>query len=170
MDRVAPSPPAHKIRARSGAKRAEALPPTPPEIFLATSKRRASMPPGLPPRATAAPPPLQVSAKAATAPPSSRLSLHFAGRRRGETILVHHGFPRGAFYVFEKGLRRFFLLRTLHRRHCRPSIRRMRWICNRDFLNRGILQRVHTLRIQIDLYALRHPNHNTPHRVVVQRS
>src|SRR6266403_1386872 len=145
MDRVAPSPPAHKIRARSGAKRAEALPPTPPEIFLATSKRRASMPPGLPPRATAAPPPLQVSAKAATAPPSSRLSLHFAGRRRGETILVHHGFPRGAFYVFEKGLRRFFLLRTLHHHRCllnwRVQLRRDQPRLSRIFHRRGDCQR-----------------------------
>src|SRR6266850_4518227 len=240
MDRVAPSPPAHKIRARSGAKRAEALPPTPPEIFLATSKRRASMPPGLPPRATASPPRLQVSAKAATALPSSSLRFRIGGRRRGETILLHHRFPRGAFYVFEKGLRRFFLLRTLHhhrsllnrrvqlranqphfsrilhrrgnrqrqrddsclriprlhelrrlrnvlavyqlwfhvfvnpgflhRRHRRPSIRRVRRIRNRDFLNRGIQQSVHALCIQIDLYALRHPNHDSPHRIVVQRS
>src|SRR6266403_6046055 len=114
MDHAAPSPPAHKIRARSAATPAAAPPRIPPEIFLATSKMQASMPPGLPPRATAAPPPMQASAKAAMARPSSSLGFHFAGRRRGETILVHHGFPRSAFYVFEKILRRFFLLRILH--------------------------------------------------------
>src|SRR5882672_2170473 len=240
VDRAAPSPPAHKIRAPSAVKPAAAPPLTPPEIFLAISKMPASMPPELPPRATASQPPMQASAKAATAPPSSSLPLHFTGRRRGETILLHHRFPRGAFYVFEKGLRRFFLLRTLHyhrsllnrrvqlrgnqphlsrilhrrgnrqrqrddsclriprlhelrslrnvlavhqfwfhlfvnpgfphRRHRRPSIRRVRRIRNRDFLNRGIQQSVHALCIQIDLYALRHPNHDSPHRTVVQRS
>src|SRR5713226_10431207 len=240
MDHAAPSPPAHKIRAQSAATPAAAQLRIPPEIFLATSKMPASMPRGPPPRATAAPPPLQASAKAAMAPPSSSLPFRFAGRQRGETIPVHHRSPRGAFYVFEKGLRRFFLLRTLyhhgsllnrrvqrrgnqphlsrifhrrgnrqrqrddsclriprlhelrrlrnvlavhqlwfhlfvnpgflHRPHRRPSKRRMRRIRNRDFLNRGIQQSVHTLCIQIDLYALRHPNHDTPHRIVVQRS
>src|SRR6266436_4122301 len=114
VDHAVPSPPAHKIRARSAARPAAALPPTPPEIFHATSKMRASRPPGLPPRATASQPPMQASPKAAMAPPSSGLPFHFAGGRRGETILVHHGSPCGALYVFDKSLRRFFLLRILH--------------------------------------------------------
>src|SRR5882724_1249807 len=114
MGLVAPSPPAHKIRAPSAAKPAAAPLPTPPEIFLATSKRRASTPPGLPLRAAAAQPPMQASPKAAMAPPSSSLALRFACRRGGKAIFVHHRFPRSAFYVFEKGLGRFLLLRTLH--------------------------------------------------------
>src|SRR6266436_1164237 len=236
----APSTPERNNRALSAAKLAAAPPPIPPETFLAISKMQASRPPGLPPRATAAPPPMQASAKAATAPPSSSPPFRLAGRRRGKAILIHHRFPRSAFYVFEKGSRRFLFLRTLHhhrsllnrrmqlrgnsphiprifhrrgnrqrepdnsclriprlhelrrlrnvlavhqlwfhlfvnpgflhRRHRRPSIRRVRRIRNRDFLNRGIQQSVHALCIQIDLYALRHPNHDSPHRIVVQRS
>src|SRR6266446_6068580 len=155
MDHAAPSPPAHKIRARSAARPAAALPPTPPEIFHATSKMRASRPPGLPPRATASQPPMQASAKAATAPPSSRLPFLFAGRRRGETILVHRRFPRGAFYVFEKSLGRFFLLRVLH--HHRGLLnRRVQLRGNQPHLSR-ILHRRGNRQRQRDDSCLRIP-------------
>src|SRR6266403_673099 len=163
MDHAAPSPPAHKIRARSAAKPAAALPPTPPEIFLAISKMPASMPPGLPPRATASQPPMQASAKAATAPPSSSLPLHFTGRRRGETILLHRRFPRGALYVFEKGLRRLFLLRTLH--HHRSLLnRRVQLRGNQPHLPR-ILHRRGNRQRQRDNSCLRIPRLHELHRL-----